>query len=77
MLTAAQRHAVDHFTNSLEALGDDALLDTYHQAAEDYAAARTEGSDNLDNAHAQMLAAQQTMQDRFPDCRARYRARYP
>ena len=38
--------------------GDDALIDTYHQAAEDHKAAQTEGSDNLSKAHAQTLAAE-------------------
>jgi hypothetical protein len=57
MLTAAQQHALDQFAKSLQALGDDALLDTYHQAAEDCGAAQAEGSDNLAKAHAQMLAA--------------------
>jgi hypothetical protein len=77
MLTGAQQHALDQFTKSLQALDDDALLDTYHQAAEDHRAAQTEGSDNLGKAHAQMLATQKTMQDRFPDYHARYKARYP
>jgi hypothetical protein len=35
MLTATQQHAVDQFAKSLSALGDDALIDTYHQAWED------------------------------------------
>jgi hypothetical protein len=34
MLTAAQQHGVDQFAKSLLALSDDALIDTYHQAAE-------------------------------------------
>ena len=58
MLTATQQHAVDEFAKSISALGDDALIDTYHQAAEDHKAAQTEGSDNLSKAHAQTLAAE-------------------
>jgi hypothetical protein len=77
MLTGAQRHALDQFAKSLQALGDDALIDTYHQAAEDHRAAQAEGSDNLGKAHAQMIAAQKTMQGRFPDYRTRYKVRYP
>jgi hypothetical protein len=38
MLTGAQQHALDQFTKGLQVLGDDALLDTYHQAAEDHRA---------------------------------------
>jgi hypothetical protein len=56
--------------------GDDALIDTYHQAAEDHKAAQTEGSDNLSKAHAQMLAAEKAMQARFSDYRTRYKMRY-
>ena len=77
MLTAAQQHAADQFAKSLQALGDDELIDTYHQAADDHRAAQAEGSDNIGKAHAQMLAAEKTMRDRFPDYRARYKARYP
>jgi hypothetical protein len=33
MLTAPQQHAIDRFAKGLLALGDDALIDTYHQAA--------------------------------------------
>ena len=47
MLTPAQQHAVDRFAKSLPALGDDALIDTYHQAWEDHREARAECSDNL------------------------------
>ena len=47
MLTATQQHAVDQFAKSISALGDDALIDTYHQAWEDHAEASAEGSDNL------------------------------
>ena len=43
MLTAAQQHAIDRFAKGLLALGDDALIDTYHQAADDLRAARAEG----------------------------------
>ncbi len=56
----------------LLALSDDALIDTYHQAAEDLRAARAEGSDNLSKAHAQTLATEKAVRDRFPDYRARY-----
>jgi hypothetical protein len=77
MLTAAQEHALDKFAKGLLALSDDALIDTYHQAADDLRAARAEGSDNLSKAHAQSLAAEKAMRDRFPDYRARYRMRYP
>jgi hypothetical protein len=77
MLTSAQQHAADRFAKSLLALSDDALIDTYHQAAEDYRAAQIEGSDNLSKAHAQMLAAEKVMQARFSDYRARYKIRYP
>jgi hypothetical protein len=77
MLTAAQRHATDQFAKSLLALSDDALIDTYHQAAEDLKAARAEGSNNLGKAHAQTLATEQAMRDRFPDYRTRYKMGYP
>jgi len=50
MLTAAQQHAADQFAEGLLALSDDALIDTYHQAADDLRAARAEGSDNLSKA---------------------------
>jgi hypothetical protein len=52
MLTATQQHAVDQFAKSLSALGDDALIDTYHQAWEDHREASAEGSDNLSKAYA-------------------------
>ena len=61
----------------LLALSDDALIDTYHQAAEDLRAARAEGSDNLGKAQAQTLATEAAMRDRFPDYRTRYKMRYP
>ena len=77
MLTGAQHHTLNQFAESLQTLGEDALIDTYHQAAEDYREAQIEGSDNLGRSHAQMLAAQLTMRARFPDYRARYQARYP
>jgi hypothetical protein len=77
MLTGAQQHAADRFAKSLLALSDDALIDTYHQAAEDHGSAQTEGSDNLSKAYAQMLAAEKAMQARFPDYRTRYKTRYP
>ncbi len=53
MLTGAQQHAIDRFAKSLSTLGDDALLDAYHQAWEDHRDARAEGSDNLDKACAE------------------------
>jgi hypothetical protein len=77
MLTAAQQYAIDQFAKGLLALDDDALIDTYHQAADDLRAARAEGSDNLSKAHAQTLATEKAMRDRFPDYRARYKMRYP
>ena len=78
MLTPVQEHAVDQFAKSLPALGDDALIDTYHQAWEDHRAARTEGTDNnLSKAYAMSLASEQAMRDRFPDYQCRYRLRYP
>ena len=77
MLTAAQQHAVDRFAKSLLALSDDALIDTYHQAADDHRAARAERSDNLGKAYAQTLATEEAMRDRFPDYRTRYKLRYP
>jgi hypothetical protein len=77
MLTAAQQYTLDRFAESLLALNDDALIDTYHQAADDHRAARAEGSDNLSKAYAQTLAAEKAIRDRFPDYRARYRMRYP
>jgi hypothetical protein len=77
MLTAAQQYAIDRFAKSLLALSDDALIDTYHQAAEDHRTARAEGSNNLSKAYAQTLAAEKAIRDRFPDYRARYKMRYP
>jgi hypothetical protein len=77
MLTATQQHAVDQFAKSLLALGDDALIDTYHQAWEDHRDARIEGSDNLSKARAMSLATEKAMQDRFPDYQSRYQLRYP
>lgn len=77
MLTLVQQHAVDQFAKSLPALGDDALIDTYHQAWEDHRAACAEGSDNLSKAYAKSLATEKAMRDRFPDYQGRYRLRYP
>jgi hypothetical protein len=77
MLAGTQQHAADRFAKSLSALSDDALIDTYHQAAEDYTAAQTEGSDNIVNAHMQMLASKKAMRERLPDYKSRYKARYP
>jgi hypothetical protein len=77
MLSVAQQHAIDRFAKSLLALSDDALIDTYHQAADDHRAARVEGSDNLGKAYAQTLATEQAMRDRFLDYRTRYKLRYP
>ena len=77
MLTPAQQYAVDQFGKSLSALGDDALIDTYHQAWEDHRDARAEGSDNLGKACAESLATEKAMRDRFPDYQSRYRLRYP
>ena len=47
MLTATQQHAVDEFAKSISVLGDDALIDTYHQAWEDHTEANAEGSEPL------------------------------
>jgi 2-polyprenyl-6-methoxyphenol hydroxylase-like FAD-dependent oxidoreductase len=77
MLTAAQQHAVGQFAKSLSALGDDALIDTYHQAREDHREASAEGSDNLSRAYAKSLATEKAMRDRFPDYQSRYQQRYP
>ena len=77
MLSPAQQHAVDQFAKSLPALGDDALIDTYHQAWEDHREARAEGRDNLSKAHAKSIATEEAMRDRFPDYRSRYKLRYP
>jgi hypothetical protein len=76
-LTATQQHAVDQFAKSLSALGDDALIDTYHQAWEDHREASAEGSDNLSKAYAKSLATEKAMRDRFPDYQSRYQLRYP
>ena len=70
MLTATQQHAVDEFAKSLSALGDDALIDTYHQVWEDHREASAEGSDNLSKAYAKGLATEKAMQDRLPDYQA-------
>ena len=78
MLTRVQQHALDRFAKSLLTLGDDALIDTYHQAWEDHRAARAEGSDNnLSKAYAMSLATEKAMRDRFPDYQGRYMLRYP
>jgi len=77
MLTAAQQHAINQFAKGLLALSDDALIDTYHQAADDLRAAQAEGSDNLSKAHAQTLAIEKAMRNRFPDYQTRYKMRYP
>ena len=77
MLPPVQQHALDQFAKSLPALGDDALIDTYHQAWEDHRAACAEGSDNLSKAYAKRLATEKAMRDRFPDYQGRYRLRYP
>jgi len=77
MLTATQRHGVDQFAKSLSALGDDALIDTHHQAREDQREASAEGSDNLSKAYAKSLATKKAMRDRFPDYQSRYELRYP
>ena len=77
MLTAAQQHAIDQFAKGLLALGDDALIDTYHQAADDFGAAQAEGSDNLCKAHALALATEKVMRDQFPDYRTRYKCGTP
>ena len=77
MLTLAQRNALDRFVISLATLGDDSLIDAYHQAWEDHRDARAEGSDNLDKARAESLATKKAMQGRFPDYQRRYKLRYP
>ena len=77
MLSPTQQRAVDGFAKSLSTLGDDALIDTYHQAWEDHRDARAEGSDNLGKAGAESLAAKTAMQERFADYQSRYKARYP
>ena len=70
MLTVTHQHAVDQFAKSLTALGDDALIDTYHQAWEDHREASAEGSDNLSKACAKSLTTEKAMLDRFPDYKA-------
>ena len=77
MLTRVQQHALDRFAKSLLTLGDDALIDTYHQAWEDHREASAEGSDNLSKAYAKSLATERAMRDRFPDYQSRYQLRYP
>jgi hypothetical protein len=77
MLTGPQQHAIDRFAKSLSTVGDDALIDAYHQAWEDHRDARAEGSDNLDKACAESLVTEKALQDRFPDYQSRYKARYP
>jgi hypothetical protein len=77
MFTGAQQHAADRFAKSLLALSPDALMDTYHQATEDYKAAQIEDSDNLVNACEQMIASEKAMRDRVPDYQSRYKLRYP
>jgi hypothetical protein len=77
MLTATQQYGIDRFARNLLALSDDALIDTYHQAAEDLRTAQAEGSDNLVNAYEQTLATETVMRDRFLDYRTRYKVQYP
>jgi hypothetical protein len=77
MLTGPQQHAIDRFAKSLQALGDDSLIDAYHQSREDHRDARAEGSDNLDKAGAESLVTETAMRARFHDYRTRYNARYP
>ena len=77
MLTAVQQRAIDRFAKSLSTLGDNAVIDAYHQAWEDHRDARAEGSDNLDKAGAESLATETAMRRRFPDYQSRYKARYP
>ena len=77
MLTATQQHAVDQFAKSISALGDDALIDTYHQAREDQREASAEGGDNLSSGYAKSRATEKAMRDRFPDYQSRYQLRYP
>ena len=77
MLTLAQRNTLDRFVKSLATLGDDSLIDAYHQAWEDHRDARAEGSDNIDKAGAECLATETAMRRRFADYQSRYKARYP
>jgi hypothetical protein len=68
--TAAQKYAIDRFAKSLLALNDDALIDTYRQAADDHRLARAEGSDNLSKAYAQTVAsAAPEVASKHPRCR--------
>ena len=77
MLTATQQHAVDLFAKSLSALGDDALIDTYHQAWEDHRAASAEGSDNLIKSYAESSCDRKGDAGSLPDYQSRYQLRYP
>ena len=77
MLTALQQRAIDRFAKSLSTLGDNALIDAYHQAWEDHRDALAEGSDNLSKACAESLATETAMRDRFLDYQSRYKLRYP
>jgi hypothetical protein len=43
MLTGPQQLAIDRFAKSLQALGDDSLIDAYHQAWEDGVTSRGPG----------------------------------
>jgi hypothetical protein len=76
MLTASQQRAVDRFAKSLVTLGDDSLIDAYHQAWEDHRDARAEGSDNIGKAGAESLATETAMRERFADYQSRYKLRY-
>ena len=77
MLTDAQQRAIDRFAKSLQALGDESLIDAYHQSWEDHRDACEEGSDNIDKAGAESLATETAMRRRFHDYRTRYNERYP
>jgi len=77
MLTPAQQRAVDHFAKSLSALGNDSLIDAYHQAWEDHRDALAEGSDNLGKAGAESLVTETALRERFSDYQSRYKQRYP
>lgn len=72
MLSVAQQHAIDRFAKSLLALSDDALIDTYHQAAIGQL-----GSKVATTSAKPTLATEQAMRDRFLDYRTRYKLRYP
>jgi hypothetical protein len=50
--TGSQRRCHASGSAGRRALNDHALIDTYHQAADDHRAARAEGSDNLSKAYA-------------------------